>query len=185
MKFILGRITVSISFWFMAVITLLLTLAPRVPAAASFMFCVLHELGHLAAMTAVGQRPRRIELGYFGIKIVASSGLISQTGDFFIAVAGPITNLIAAVICYFAGRQDFFTINLALAIFNLLPVGVLDGGRALKCITGDSQAVRKIEYACAIIITAIGVVCAIYSKGNFTLLIVSLYLVIGIITTKP
>ena len=185
MTFRLGRVKLVISFWFTAVLTLLLTLAPRIPAAESFLFCILHELGHLSAMALLGQRPSEIELGYFGMKIIAPPELTSQRSDFLVALAGPLMNFIAAAVCFFLGRNDYMSINLALAIFNLLPVGVLDGGRALKCVIGESFAHRKIEIAAASVMIVLGVIQAVFSRGNFTLLIVSLYLAIGAVTTKP
>ena len=55
------------------------------------------------------------------------------------ALAGPAANLAAAWLCCRAeGGALFAGLNLALGCFNLLPVGRLDGGRALHCLLSMS-----------------------------------------------
>ena len=52
---------------------------------------------------------------------------------------GPAANLAAAWLCCRAeGGALFAGLNLALGCFNLLPVGRLDGGRALHCLLSMS-----------------------------------------------
>ena len=52
------------------------------------------------------------------------------------ALAGPAVNLLCAWICSGLGEAwwCFTGLHLALGLFNLLPVGPLDGGRALSCL---------------------------------------------------
>lgn len=180
----LFKMAVEIDFWFVAVITLMLVLFPESHAAACFVMCILHEAGHLTAMLICGKKAEKIRLGYFGMKIVTEKKFLPPYKEAFIAVAGPVVNLILFVIFYFWGKTDFATISLGLAVFNLLPVTMLDGGHILTAFFPDSTAVRKVGITCAVLLTVLGVAVAVYSKENFTILIVSLYLLIGVICDK-
>ena len=61
------------------------------------------------------------------------------SGELAAALAGLAANLAAAWLCCRAeGGALFAGLNLALGCFNLLPVGRLDGGRALHCLLSMS-----------------------------------------------
>jgi Zn-dependent protease/CBS domain-containing protein len=119
-------------------------------AATSVLFFVsvlLHELAHSRVAQAAGMKVKSITLFIFGG--------VSQIGqeperpgvEFRMAIAGPGTSLILGAIfwgIFFATRNSveplsglaFWLgyINVALAIFNLIPGFPLDGGRVLRSI---------------------------------------------------
>jgi Zn-dependent protease len=184
MTFVIHSVQIKISFWFVAVITLLMIAAPQSKVLICFLFCILHETGHLSAMFLFSERPLRIEFGYFGMKIVTGRQLFSIYKDIIVAAAGPLINLIFAAAFFFFGAYELMKINLALAIFNSLPIPALDGGRIIMLIFPNGRALKKIGIAAAAVLSVIGAAVAIYSRQNFIILIVSLYLLIGVITTE-
>ncbi len=184
MKMRIADISIEISFWFVAVITLMLTLFPESQAFYFFIFCILHELGHLATMFITGKKARTITLGYFGIKISEDKRFLPPMKEAAIAAGGPCANIFLAAFLFIAGKETLATLNLALAFFNLLPVSVLDGGHILSALFPDSKAVQRLSLGCAVLILIAGITVAVYSKKNFTLLIVSLYLLTGTVCKK-
>lgn len=184
MKLTISGISVKVSFWFIAVITLMLLFIPESQAFYCFIFCIVHEAGHLLAMLISGQKATAVELSYFGIKISADNKLLSAFKNAFIAAGGPVINLFSAAILFPCGQADLAIVNLALAFFNLLPIRMLDGGHILSALFPDSKAVRNISTVCCVILLITGVATAVYPKHNFTILIVALYLLTGSILQK-
>ncbi len=184
MTFKTEKFNIDISFWFIAVITLLLVLFPESDGAVCFLFCILHELGHLSAMFILKKKTQKISFGYFGIKIVTENKFLPPKKEALIAAAGPLVNLILFAFLYSTNQKNYALISLGLAVFNLLPVSMLDGGHILSAFFPDSKITKKIGIACAAALALLGVAVAVYSKENFTILIVSIYLLIGVICEK-
>lgn len=178
------KIRVSIDFWFVAVITLMLILFPESRAAVCFAMCILHEAGHLTAMLICGKKAEAVKLGYFGMKIVTERKFMPPSKEAFIAFAGPLISLIFCLFFYFSDRYDYAVINLGLAVFNLLPVTALDGGHIVSAFFPDSRIHRKLSLGCVLLLFAVGIFLAVYTKKNFTVLIVALYLLTGILCEK-
>ena len=173
---------VEVNFWFAAVLTFLLLFFPNGNAAMCFLFCVLHEIGHLSAMLIFKSAPQQICFGFFGMKIVTDKKLLSSAKEIIIAASGPFINLTLAAIMYIFDYNNAALLSLGLGIFNILPVPALDGGHIILSATKNEKAVRMIGFVCCFLLLVLGIVVAVSTRRNFTLLTVSIYLLIGCIT---
>lgn len=171
-------IKIEISFYFTAVISILLLVNPNGSTLALFLFCILHETGHLSGMMLMGQKAEKIELGYYGMKICRRSNGVSKISEIIICVSGPLINIISYLVLKALKFDELANINIILAVFNLLPVKILDGGRILSVIL-NYKVVNLISRAVNIIIIITGIVVLIYSKTNYSILLVGLYILIG------
>lgn len=134
---------------------------------------LLHEMGHILAAKIQKIKLKEMKFGIFGAKIETDERLISYKGEFFLALAGPMANLIAAALIFaFAeangasaigifskasellqsGRSDawgylgFFAVSSAVhAATNLVPIARLDGGRVLYCAVAELSDERVAE----------------------------------------
>ena len=117
---------------------------------------LLHELGHSLVARSQGIKVNSITLFIFG-GIAAIDRESKTPGQAFqVAIAGPVVSLILSGLFYlltqtiansglaYTVSSDIATINLVLALFNLIPGLPLDGGQVLKAavwkITGNRFA---------------------------------------------
>ena len=145
--------------------------------------CALHELGHLLAVQRLGGRIRRLSITAVGAEMEVDRAL-SYGREAAAALAGPLVNLALALFaCRVPGGRVFAGLNLVLACFNLLPIGHLDGGRVLRCLTvwllGPETAWwigRQIDQWLVGALLFLGILLA--QRGNsVTLLLTALWLV--------
>ena len=133
-----------------------------------FVFVVLHELGHSLVARVYGIGVRDITLLPIGGVARLEGMAPTPKAEFWIALAGPLVNVVLAAIFLplallvnagglalgwdvFGSFAEFlgvlFAINLALAVFNLLPGFPMDGGRILRAYlarrVGMLEATRK------------------------------------------
>ena len=101
---------------------------------------VWHELGHILCYLALFCRLPLLTISVAGIGMRVEWESISLLRTAALAAAGPTANLIAAVICglFLAKRMTvtgiaFWSANVLIGCFNLLPVPPLDGFRLLCC----------------------------------------------------
>lgn len=104
-----------------------------------FAVVFVHELGHVAAARMFGVPVISVQmLPFGGVAVIDDSGHLTPGREIVIALAGPLQNLllIACSWCiHIAGLWDgpflyyFIECNILIALFNLLPVLPLDGGK--------------------------------------------------------
>ena len=99
----------------------------------SFYFvCLIHEMGHLVALKATGGELRRIELSFFGIRMVAAPASDLRCGA-IVLLSGPAMNFITYMMLKVldVGVRTA-ELSLAACLFNLMPFSSLDGGALLE-----------------------------------------------------
>lgn len=157
--------------------------------------CALHEWGHYAAVRLMGGQILRLRLSAVGGEMQLSSRrVLSYSRELTAVLAGPAANLAVAFLVSTLTRSGgetaflFAGLNLVIGIFNLLPAYPLDGGRVIKlliCILWSPEAaehaVRVLTYITALVMLAAGGILLWKTGFNFTLLMVSLWILMGTI----
>lgn len=111
-----------------------------------------------------------------------------QLKKIFVALAGPVTNIVLAMIFY--KNKEILYSNALIAVFNLLPIYPLDGGRIVKGILhilfGNWNAKKYINSISMISITIITLVLggASYYFGNISIVFVIVYLWVLVINER-
>ena len=143
-----------------------------------------HELGHLVAIYALGGRVVRLRLTAAGAELRLGRTM-SYGRELLCALAGPLVNLLLAFGAAQLRWLVFAGLNLALALFNLLPLSVLDGGRALSCaaamLLGPEAAQCLLRWMDGMLTAAL-LLCGggvLLAGGNVTLPVVGAWLVWG------
>lgn len=110
---------------------------------------VVHELAHSLVGRVYGMPITGITLFIFGGVAEMDEEPVSPKAEFLMAIVGPLTSVAVAAACYgltlgteaigwpvtVTGVLGYLaTINLILAIFNMVPAFPLDGGRVLRAV---------------------------------------------------
>ncbi len=118
-----------------------------------FLALVLHELAHLFVATNKGYKLKQMKLDMFGLSLSLDSQ-IEDKDAFAINIAGPLFNLILCVLCVvlycivpvsYRYINIFCFSNLCLAIFNLLPIFPLDGGKIFRSIFKSDKTYKRVD----------------------------------------
>jgi len=123
-RFKFRRLFIGFDFSFFAAAAVFLALDKTGLGILGISACALHELGHLAAIAAVGEKFSGIDFYGGGIRICGGER------GFFTVIAGCLANLLTFAAFAFTDNiyaEVFSVINLFVCAFNLLPAGCLDG----------------------------------------------------------
>ncbi len=185
---------IYITFYFFAFLTLLVLTDKSGYFIPMVLAVVIHEAAHLLAMRLVGCAPKEIVLIPASIRIVRGIA-VKNSHEIAISLSGPLANTVFFCIFYlcfilFSHNKllDFAIINLLIGAFNLLPVKGLDGGIILRKICEIFMSEQKAKLTVnffalvlAILLIFLGVKFFKSSSGNFTPIILGIYLILSII----
>ena len=148
----------------------------------------VHEAGHVFFSCIAGAKIRKIKGRVFKLSLVYDTGSISYLREALICSGGIIFNLITAFFSYLCVKNPqstFVILNFSLALMNLCPVSILDGGGILKSlllIKTRQDVAEKIcfcvSFAMAMIMWLITVYLQIVFMANVSLFLISVLLLI-------
>lgn len=187
---------VTFSVYFLVLITCMLALDSTGLTVLALFCVVIHEMGHGLVLCLYRVHATQISFHLFGVDIQADKRRrLSYRQEAVLALAGILANLllcgVMAVLCWLDvwrnPAQAVFSMSLFLAVFNALPIGSLDGGRALEaliCIHATPQAAGRVLQVCSALflipIGAYGFWLLIHAH-NVTLVAAFVYLLVALI----
>ncbi len=167
-------------------------------------FAFLHELGHLTAGILLKMKPEKLEIIPVGVTIRFKVDIkdinkkIGKTNLFelkkiFVALAGPLTNLIiigivANIPIKMVQQLEIIYANIFIFLFNMLPIYPLDGGRIVKGLIkikkGNLKANHDTNIISIIITIIVTILANIILYYNFNIAIIFIILYIWILVLK-
>lgn len=157
-----------------------------------FFSMVIHEAAHIAA--AVIQKRILVSVGItaIGLNAVIEENPDMEANRFLININGPIANILMFFSCiiidtyYFSiwdNMRFFIYANICLAVFNMLPILPLDGGRIFRDILVSkmgllrgSKYARRMSVGFAAVLLVLGFFQYLVSKYNFSLILIAGYI---------
>lgn len=128
---------------FVVTIAAYATQAPLAVVVGFVGITLIHEVGHAVAMRAKGLRAGfLVFIPFIGGAVTLKDQPRSSWDDALIGLAGPVAGTIASLVClqFYKWIHDplwllIAFLGFALNLFNLLPLGMLDGGRISAAVT--------------------------------------------------
>lgn len=122
------RFKFSVSQWLPIHLALLFLMVPFRLLLAILLSIIIHEAGHLAAIRLCKIPVRNIMFSLTGAKIITSA--MSNNQELFCSAAGPFASFLMLL---FARYFPLLSIcSLFHGVFNLLPIGSMDGARIMR-----------------------------------------------------
>ncbi len=153
-----------------------------------------HEFAHIGMLFCLGSPPALIKLTALGCRMVPNrEKVLSYKQMALVSVSGPGINLLCAGVMALLGQENhpFFTASLILGILHSLPVEPLDGGmafHALLCAAMKREQAAKISLVVSLVfllpMAVLGFLVLLRTRYNFTLLAMSLYLMLYLLLKR-
>jgi len=184
-RFSLGHCRIRLHFSFFALMAFYNLFAGMENGGLTLLSIFLHECAHLTAMMLCGAFPREISVSAFGMEIILPETAVpTYRQNMAISLSGPLLNFMLALAADLFAAKAFAGINLVLGCIHILPIEPLDGGLALKSLLTGKLGADKAGKICFFVsllflfpVAVLGFMLLIYSKNNFSLLLLALYLI--------
>lgn len=158
----------------------------------AFAAAFLHELAHVATAGWIGEKTRQIRILAVGMNAEIEDRVCNKYERIAIYCSGPVFNGLIAVtlllldtyyLCISDNMRFFVWMNMYLAMFNMLPILPLDGGKIFREILwgrigiyAAQRNVKRTSFILAWIVTVVGAIQLYITSNNFSLLIIGLYI---------
>lgn len=152
---------------------------------------LIHELGHIFFAKLTGAEIKKMRGGVFHLSISYNTNGLSYKKEALVCLGGIIFNLLFALFVFLINVQrndtlsTFVLLNLSLALMNLYPVSILDGGGILKALllakTREDVAEKIcliVSFVFAIIMWLVAVYLQIIFSANVSLFLISVLLLV-------
>ena len=147
-------------------------------------------MAHIVIAINKGYKLKQVKLSMFGMSVELDEGIDAQD-NFAVNIAGPMCNLLIAVCCValywlipmsYWILKDFCIANLVLAVFNLLPIYPLDGGKIFRGLIKSDKAYKILDIIvrCFLVLLCLtGFIFSCFKSANYMLLLLSLFFIIS------
>lgn len=179
-----GGIRWQISPLFPALLVVLLSWEAAAPVGRCVAAAFWHESGHILAMLLCKAHPRSITLSAFGIRMEQDGACtLSYRQNIAVSLSGPLMNGLGAVAAFLGRFPAVGSVHLGLAVFNLLPLSMLDGGQVLYSALALHLSPSRAAGICRRLTVVL--LCFLYTAGflvlfssgyNLSLLLTAAYL---------
>lgn len=148
-----------------------------------FLFIAFHEFTHMFVASIFGVKTTRLNIRISGLSINLNKRNIQGLKWLAIYLAGPVSNIILALL--FKDIPMVYTINLALAIINLIPIYPLDGYNIFEILLNmlhkKQENVEKIQKLTEIMVMILLGIIGIYQfviLRNLSMILMVFYIFI-------
>ena len=157
-----------------------------------YLVMLLHESTHLLAAACIGLKPESLLFAPFGVNLKLKNKIIlSLSEEIILYLSGPLLNGVLALAGVFYGNREFYQLNTALMVMNLLPILPLDGGmiflRVISAFYSRQTAERiltVISFFASVTMLVFACICLKMGYINISLFIISVFLFGNVLTVK-
>lgn len=178
------QISINIEI-FLFIIIFILTKQIKIYA-IFILFTLIHEITHAIAGIILGLKIKKIAIMPFGFKITFEESKTKEKiaiKKIIIALVGPLMNFTIMILAIILKLHiNIIYANLIIAVFNLIPIYPLDGGRILKSILSiklspqkTNSIINRISNITIIILTATTSILILYIR-NIAIVVTLAYL---------
>lgn len=166
----------------------------------TFVSILLHELGHIVLGVLLGKKVNAVKLLPVGLNVSLGESTYTRWESIIIYISGPFVNILLFILSsilntYYLFSSDdmrfFILVNIYLAVFNMIPVLPLDGGKIFR----DVMALRiglllannyavKASLILSTLLIVLGAVQLFNNLHNFSLFIIGLYVFFSLKSEK-